>query len=416
LKIINRSLLISLPFALISGPALPDIIIVLIGLIFLIQCFKKRDWSLFKKNYSIIFLIWNLYIILISLSSDNIYLSLESSLFYFRFGIFALAVFNIIDNDEKILKYFFWSLFSALLLVSIDAWLQFFNGKNLIGYTYNNQRLNGLFGEEFVLGSFLSRLFPLFFGLAIHMYYRSKIVVICALLLFLSIDCLIFVSGERSAFLYLILSTLVILLLTRRWKIIRLSTFIFSMIILIFVSIYNPSAKKRMVDQTLNQTNILKDNIVDMKFNIFSVQHEVIYKSASKIFLDNKFFGIGPKMFREVCQQKEYQFFVDEDRSVNGCQLHPHNSYLQLLTETGVVGFIPVFLLLILILKRFVNHSFFIFTKNANHLLSDYQINLYACLLITLFPFVPTGNFFGNWINVIYFLPIGFLLHTYKKN
>ena len=104
MKIINRSLLISLPFALISGPALPDIIIVLIGLIFLIQCFKKRDWSLFKKNYSIIFLIWNLYIILISLSSDNVYLSLESSLFYFRFGVFALAVFNIIDNDEKVSK------------------------------------------------------------------------------------------------------------------------------------------------------------------------------------------------------------------------------------------------------------------------------------------------------------------------
>ena len=151
------------------------------------------------------------------------------------------------------------------------------------------------------------------------------------------------------------------------------------------------------------------------EINLFSIQHQVIYQTAFKIFLDYPFFGIGPKMFREVCKQKKYQFKVEEDLSVNGCQLHPHNSYIQLLSETGIVGVIPVIFLLILIIKRFINHAFFMISKKTKLLLTDYQINLYACLLITLFPFVPTGNLFGNWINVIYFLPIGFLLHTYKK-
>lgn len=415
MKIINRSLLLLLPYAIISGPAIADIAIVLIGSLFLFKCYKTNNWYLFKNTYSLIFIIWNIYLILLSIFSDNILLSLESSLFYFRFGIFALAIFDIIDNDRKILIYFFWSLFLALTLVSLDAWFQFFNGKNLTGNIYNKQRLSGFFGEEFVLGSYLSRLFPLFFGLAVHIYSKSKIVVILALLLFLSIDCLIFISGERSAFLYLILSTAIILLFSSNWKLIRLSTFIISLIILIFVSIYNPNAKKRMIDQTLSQTNILKENVLEMKFNIFSVQHQVIYKSATSIFLDNKIFGIGPKMFREECKQKKYQFVVEEDLSVNGCQLHPHNSYIQLLTETGIIGVLPVLFLLMLILKKFISHALYFFTKNTKHFLTDYQLNLYTCLLITLFPFVPTGNFFGNWINVIYFLPIGFLLHTYKK-
>ena len=43
---------------------------------------------------------------------------------------------------------------------------------------------------------------------------------------------------------------------------------------------------------------------------------------------------------------------------------------------------------------------------------SDYQIALMACLLITLWPLSPSQDFFNNWINVIYFLPIGFLLHS----
>ena len=416
MNILNRSLLLFLPFALITGPALSDAIIVVVGIIFIIKCFYTNNWSLFKKNYSIIFIIWNIYLIINSLFAENIILSLESSLFYFRFGVFALAIFDTIDNDLNFLKYFFWSLFSALILVSFDAWLQFFSGQNLIGNVYNNQRLSGLFGEEFVLGSFLSRLFPLFFGLAVHLYSRSKLVILIALILFLSIDCLIYISGERSAFLYIVLSTLIIILFSRKWKFIRIFAFSISILILFLISIFSPNTKERMIDQTLNQTKILENNILEMKFNIFSVQHQVIYKSSWKIFLDdNIIFGIGPKMFREICKNKKYHFRVEEDLSVNGCQLHPHNTYLQLLTETGIIGIFPVILLLIIILKKFLYHSFSFFTKKTEYLLSDYQVNLYACLLITLFPIVPTGNFFGNWINVIYFLPIGFLLHTYKK-
>ena len=131
MKIINRSLLLLLPYAIISGPAIADIAIVLIGSLFLFKCYKTNNWYLFKNTYSLIFIIWNIYLILLSIFSDNILLSLESSLFYFRFGIFALAIFDIIDNDRKILIYFFWSLFLALTLVSFDAWFQFFNGKNL---------------------------------------------------------------------------------------------------------------------------------------------------------------------------------------------------------------------------------------------------------------------------------------------
>ena len=52
---------------------------------------------------------------------------------------------------------------------------------------------------------------------------------------------------------------------------------------------------------------------------------------------------------------------------------------------------------------------------NIRFNLSDYEICLFASIYITLWPFIPTGNFFNNWLSVIYFLPVGFLLYNYNR-
>ena len=35
-------------------------------------------------------------------------------------------------------------------------------------------------------------------------------------------------------------------------------------------------------------------------------------------------------------------------------------------------------------------------------------------IFINLFPFVPTGSFFNNWMSIMYFLPLGFFLKNNK--
>ena len=47
---------------------------------------------------------------------------------------------------------------------------------------------------------------------------------------------------------------------------------------------------------------------------------------------------------------------------------------------------------------------------------TDYQICLLSGILISVWPFSPNGNFFNNWLMVIYSLPIGFYLQSiYSK-
>ena len=48
--------------------------------------------------------------------------------------------------------------------------------------------------------------------------------------------------------------------------------------------------------------------------------------------------------------------------------------------------------------------------------LTDYQVCLLAGILITVWPFSPNGNFFNNWLAIVYSFPIGFYLQSiYSK-
>ena len=88
-----------LPIFLITGPFLPDLSISIISIFFLFITIKKRDFFIYNNLFFKIFIIFYFYIVLVSLFSDNIKLSLATSVFYIRFGIFALAISFIIQKN-----------------------------------------------------------------------------------------------------------------------------------------------------------------------------------------------------------------------------------------------------------------------------------------------------------------------------
>ena len=48
------------------------------------------------------------------------------------------------------------------------------------------------------------------------------------------------------------------------------------------------------------------------------------------------------------------------------------------------------------------------------YLFNDFQICIVASILITIGPLAPSGNFFNNWLSIIYYYPVGFFLWTIK--
>ena len=334
--------------------------------------------------------------------------SFKISFFYFRYGVFVIAIVTLLKFDDKFIKYFFNCIFFCFTILIIDGFYQYYTGKNILGFeSPNGYRVTSFFDDRMILGSYLSRLWPIFFGLSIIFFKKKDKLFFIFILIFILSEVLIFLSGDRAAFFYLNLSAIFVILFSHKLLKLRLITIACSLLLITTISYFNPTAKERIIDQTLVQMNLLNDNNQNEgKVLIFSKQHTGHYIAAYKIFLDNKILGVGVKNFRKFCGNKNYisQF---------SCSTHPHNTYIQILSETGIIGFLFLTYIFFYFCKYVIKH--FLFKLNGQKYFTDFEICILSGLLIYLWPFIPTGNVFNNWLNIIMILNLPFLIWSKKQ-
>ena len=108
------------------------------------------------------------------------------------------------------------------------------------------------------------------------------------------------------------------------------------------------------------------------------------FKSAWRMYNDNKIFGWSNN-FRKLCDKEKYLI------NHLSCSTHPHNTYIQMLSETGVIGIIFILYFVFYISKS----SLLSLISFKNHIylrLSNYQVCLLACLFLHYF--VSTNSIF----------------------
>lgn len=393
-------LILMQPILMLTGPAIPDINILLIILFFFKEVAFKKNLKYFKNIIFIIFIIWCCYNIVRSIFSEYVLLSLESSLFYFRFGLFSLAVWYVCDCMPKFKTYLYYIIVCAFFIIFIDSLFQYFYGFNVLGFEYQNNRVTSFFDTEMILGSYIVKIMPVFLILSICEFnHKLKIYfsIFCIILCFI----IIALSGERVAlFNFYFMFFLYILIINR--KIIYL---FFSLILIFSISlvIFIPSLNERFIKHTFSSHQF---NLYGSDMRVFSNVHQQIYISSINIFKDNPLLGTGTKTFREICKKPKYF-------SRNSCSTHPHNIYIQLLTETGLIGFMPLLFLYLYLSYNFIKKLYFNLI-NMN-LSNGYKTDLVILIpiIVNLFPFMPTGSLFNNHFSLMLFFPLGFCLHYY---
>ena len=384
---------------LVTGPFLPDFLVSTMSIYFLYYSWKHKLYYLYKNFYFYIFGLFCLVCILSSLFSDNVFFSLKSSTTYIRIGIFALLISYLIDKYEKILDYFYYSLVITFSVLILDGYFQYFNGVNLFGSEISGVRISSLFGDELILGSYLARLYPLLFALFVirsNVSFFEKFTIFFS---FLLTDILIFLTGERAAFVLFNLSTIFIIVFISKYKWTRLTIFFVSSLIIIFIVLNNNALYDRYIKSPISGMGLTQQNT---NKKIFTPSHDFLINTAWNMFLDKPILGHGPNTFRIVCNDDKYK----HNQNFN-CENHPHNFYIQLLAETGIIGFSFLLGLFVYFIYLSVRHIIEYF-KYRQIYLSNYQICLLGGLLITIWPITSNGNIFTNYLMMMYSLQIGF--------
>ena len=202
------------------------------------------------------------------------------------------------------------------------------------------------------------------------------------------------------AFLLLGLTTFIILIYSFFIKNFKIS---FSILIISFLSIstvfmLDKSLKARYLSIFTSGSGIAKvtyddsnkpvnliENFSDLKDVDLSFRDSMWgahFITAYQIFRENIILGSGARSFRYECNKEKYDN-IDIHYIKKRCSTHPHNYYLEILSENGIIGF--AYLLLLLSLFYYYEIKFFLKNKNLLHLFGILSI------FINLWPIASTG-------------------------
>ena len=401
-------LFLLIPLSLITGPFLPDLFLTIIILNFLILSINTKEYSTLNFKYLLTFLIFCSILIIISIYYGNLE-SIKSSLFYFRFGIFSLAVYYLILQKKNTFKILLKIISIIFFLLFIDSVYQYFYLENLLGFKYidrNNFRITSFFGDDEVLGSYVSRLSPLL--LFLFIFNNEKISLrkkILFTVFFITTFTTVLLSGERTSLALFILFIIIIIFSSIKLRKLAIIPLILSMLISSAILSSSEKIKNRVITKTINQLGLTSDS---ERLVLFGKIYEGHFIISLNMFKEKPIFGHGAKSFRYYCS-KEENFVAN-----NACSTHPHNFYAQMLAEVGLFGFVSLSFIFLSIVYLFLKNFYYQIFKRKQYL-TDFAICLLSSYFITLFPLLPSGNFFNNWLSILIYYPLGFLIYIYNQ-
>lgn len=435
LKTLNNNNLINLLFAAIPLSFIAGNLVLNLNTLLLIVTaiiiFKEK---IFKFNYDLLdklILIFFSYIFIVSLinyfinsngdeQSMNLMI-LKKSFFYLRFLFLYLVIRYLVRENKISFKIFFFSASICSLFVCFDLIYQLINGFDVFGYEGVSRRLSGPFGDELIAGSYLQR-FSLFSIFTIPVFYKMKDKKLLFIFLTLLTSVIVFslvISGNRMPTILFLVIMFFILILEKSLRKLIIPFILIAFLITVAIFNLNTDYKSHLkqVNKKVSEFVVFFSNIITDKeseiihsyvidINGKQVQITNVYlkefNAGFQTWLENKYIGQGVKSFKKNCQKA----------NVKNCGAHPHNYYLEILADLGLVGFTLLFLIFIIIVYRsFIKKYFLDSSLKHNHVITPFIF----LFLAEIFPVRTTGSFFTTGNASFFFLVMAIIIALSRK-
>ena len=389
-----------IPLTIVVGPAASLVNIILIDLSFIFFIFYTKEFYFLKnKTIKLIGLLY-LYLIFNSLIAQDFTIGAYRNFGFIRFIILFTAFsyfFYISKSFRKVLV--IWAL--IIIVICLDIYFERYTGKNILGYG-GGTRVFSFFKDEPIVGGYMNAFYLMISG---YFYFIFKGYPKKYKILFLIISILLFVSillsGERSNTIKAFIGFIIFYYLNKDFAF--KEKIISSVLILfLFVGIFYLSdfLKLSYVGQTIDKINS-KDKIVKVyeKFLYFRIN-----RSGIDVFKKYPLFGVGNKNYRlenKCAKDKLINDGSDLYSTQLICQTHPHQIYIEFLSEHGVIGTI----ILLTIIFRLIFSKFKSVLESKNYL----QLGCIVYLSTIFIPLLPSGSFFNDYNLTLFFLNLSIL-------
>ncbi len=416
------SLLIAvLPVSFIAGNMIININVIVLLLSTLIfygkEIFKIRYYFLDK----FIFIFFGLILFTGILNDINFFINdlypkgfntIIKSVLFLKYLFLYMVLRFLIEKKNLNLKFFFLTSTFCVLFVCLDIFYQFKFGEDIFGFKplEGSRKLSGPFGDELIAGSYIQRFF-LFSFFIIPLFYNSKEkylkIFISFLLLVFTIG-LIF-SGNRMPFILFLFIIFLFFIFQHQFRKFLIVTFLFAS--LIFTILYNFNEKVyHNFHNFYERVNSIITIVIENDYsNPKAPDHIKEFVTFYDTWKMNKYLGGGIKNFRWYCHHRQPGM---SSKTGFICNMHPHNYYLEILTETGLVGLTLIVIIFIITLRLTLQKI--LFSKRT--LTNQYTFLPFLLLFIAeIFPLKSTGSFFTT-INTTYlFLIMGIMIGLTRK-
>ena len=362
------------------------------------------------------------------------------SIILLRFLFLIIIVDTLFFNNILNLKKFFFISFICTSFVSFDIIFQYLMGFDLFGLkSVNETRNSGPFGDEIIAGSYLQR-FSLFSIFYIFVIFEKKNFNNLLLFFIITIHLTaILLAGNKMPMLLFFLGCFLIFLILKNMRWVLVSSLAFFLIIFAVIYKYNNNYRDVYSGffneinfiKIINKINIQKKQIqkFESKKDYYEkVQSKIIplkgsghiglFSSSYKMWKDQPIFGFGLKSFRIKCWEfspPRTEEYIRDGALAIGCSTHPHNYYLELLSEAGIIGIGLIIIFFLILLKdSYCYLKKYIKTQNSEMVL---LIPVIILFILEIWPIKSTGSFFTTWNATFLWLNVAILFSIkFKKS
>jgi O-antigen ligase len=374
---------LALPPALLYARALADILLCCVGALFLIDRAARGDWGALRRGWVPLALLFWGWLVFCTLRMGTLPAVLQA-LASLRLLLFALALQEWVLAEAQARRWLGWVVLACAGWIALQCWQQYLLGQNLFGDPrWRDGALTGPFDKPRAGQAYLAVFFPALLPLVLRLLDRPAVRPRLGgfLLLGFAVATMVLI-GQRMPTLLLVFGLLAAGLLLPRFRPPMLLALLAGALFVAATPVLSPPTFAKLVVHFLDQMR-----------HFVTSDYGLLYARAVVILTAHPWLGLGFDGFRHNCADPQYflgiswlNLTAEQSGGLDGCNLHPHNYYLEMATDAGLPGLGLFAVLAVLWLRRLA--------RMLARSTAPRRVALFVIALLYLWPIAATTALF----------------------